>query len=77
VSQRQTIASGMMMRVKMKMPKLERRMRPAYMPARMLEKARRAKASMMRARARTVKARGRRAAAVRMPKSLKLAAMDQ
>ena len=29
MSQRQTIASGMMMRVKMKMPKLERRMRPA------------------------------------------------
>jgi hypothetical protein len=29
VSQRQTMASGMRMRVKMKMPKLERRRRPA------------------------------------------------
>ena len=67
----------MVMRVKMKIPKEESVMRLAYRPARLESKARRAKDSRRRTRARTVSASGRRAAAAETPKRRMLAAIDQ
>ena len=83
VSQRQTTASGMVMRVKMKMPKLERRRSRGVEAGAGLNRLLRAvegsagEGFEVRARARTARARGRRAAAVWTPKRRKLAAMDQ
>jgi hypothetical protein len=77
VSHRQTMASGRLMRVKMKMPKLESRISAAYRPARALRNARLANASTTKASARIVSEFGMRAAAVETPKTLKLVAIDQ